>query len=288
MKHCLVPILFVAALFAPSLASMDVVSEIHITPDGLFVAKNLLVIQRNGTNVFSRATWGQSFIRVTVLLNASTTVSKSHGESATASDIKENDRFDVEGDLVSGADSFIVNAVRIRDSALEQAVKTISGTVQSLNASALSFVLANKQFANTTVTLSASTPIKKGMRAVEFSDIAVGDKVLSASGIYDYPTNTLAASSIEMYQNKSVFTPRNFEGTLKSISSTVLPATLIVTVNSIDYTIYINTSTVVLSKSKKPTSLTRFVVGDMVRFYGAIRQTNLTEIDADTLRDLNF
>lgn len=298
MKRYLAPALFAAAMLLPVAASADIVSEIHITSDGLFAAKNLLVIQKTGMNIFARATWGQPFIRVTILLGANTLISKSHGESATAADLKEGDRLDVEGTIASGADSLIISAVRIRDSALEQASKTIAGTVKSINASELSFILPNKQFGETRVSLSASVPIKKGVRTIQFSDIAVGDKVLSTSGTYDYSTNTLTASSIEVFQNKAVFTPRNFEGVLKSISlagqalagqaGTTLPITATVTVSGTDYTVYLDSRATVLSNNKKPASLTRFVVGDSVRLYGAVRQTNLTEIDADTIRDLNF
>ena len=43
-----------------------------------------------------------------------------------------------------------------------------------------------------------------------------------------------------------------------------------------------------MSKNKAETTLQRFTVGDKVRFYGAIRQTNLFEIDAEIIRNLNF
>ena len=112
--------------------------------------------------------------------------------------------------------------------------------------------------------------------------------MLSAPGTYDYPTNTLTASSVDVYQSKSIFTSRNFEGTLKSICGTALPAVLTVTVGGTDYTAYLPDKSAVLKSNKSATSLTRFVVGDTVRLYGKIRQANLTEIDADTVRDLNF
>ena len=85
-----------------------------------------------------------------------------------------------------------------------------------------------------------------------------------------------------------MFAPRNFEGTLKSISGTTLPATLVVTVSGTDYTVYLAKTTVVLKKNRSAATLGRFVVDDTVRFYGAIRQANFTEIDAEIVRDLNF
>ena len=119
-------------------------------------------------------------------------------------------------------------------------------------------------------------------------DITAGDKILSVAGLYDYPSNTLTASNVEVFQSKTIFKPRNFEGTLKSISGTTLPVSLVVTVGSTDYTIYLNEKASVLKNNKKPTTLTRFVVGDTVRAYGSIRETNLTEIDAEIVRDTNF
>lgn len=91
-----------------------------------------------------------------------------------------------------------------------------------------------------------------------------------------------------MYQDKSIFVERNFQGTLKSVSTVVLPATLVVTVGATDYTVYLADSSSVLRNNRKPTTLSRFVVGDTVRFYGAIRETNFEEIDAEVVRDLNF
>ena len=140
----------------------------------------------------------------------------------------------------------------------------------------------------TTVRVGASTPIKKGARSVLFTDIAVGDKVLSVSGTYDYETGVLTATALEIFQDKTIFTPRNFEGTLKSISGTTLPATLVVTVAGTDYTVYLAKGASVLKKNRSAATLGRFVVDDAVRFYGAIRQANFTEVDAEVVRDLNF
>ena len=214
---------------------------------------------------------------------------KAHGEIASVNDIREKDILDVEGTLYSGDGVLIINATRIRDNSLQVESKNISGTVISVNQEQTSLVLSNKIFgASTTVLLSPSAIIKKGARIIGFNDISSGDKILSAPGAYDYTSNTFTASSIEVFQEKNIFKERNFQGTLKSISGTSIPAVLTVAIGDTNYTVYLGVGAEVWNSRKKPSSLTRFVVGDTVRFYGAIRPTNLEEIDASILRDLNF
>ena len=266
-------------------------SELHIKPDGKFFATNVVVIQKAGTsNFFSRVTWGNNvYVRVTVLAQKDTAITKAHGEPATANDIKEKDILDVEGRLSSGEGVLIINASRIRDTSLQVESKTISGTVASVSPESSLLVLSNTNFGPaTTVTLATSTIIQKGVRVIDLRDIHQGDRVPSAVGNYDYSKNVFSASLIEVHQDKSIFVPRNFEGKLKSISATTLPATLEVAVGNADYTVYLAEGASVLNNRKKPASLTRFIVGDTVRFYGGIRQTNFSEIDAEIVRDLDF
>ena len=264
-------------------------SEIHIRPDGKFLATNVVVIQKAGTsNFFSRVTWGDAYVRVTVLAHKDTVITKAHGESATVSDIQEKVILDVEGRLSSGDGVLIINATRIRDTSLQVESKNISGTVASVDPGKSSLVISNRLLGETTVVLNSSTTIRKGERNIGLWDISAGDKILSAPGNYDYSKKIFAAAHLEVYQDKSIFRERNFQGTLKSISGTTLPAVLTIGVGDTNYTVYLSAGAEVLNSRRKPASLTRFVVGDEVRFYGAIRPTNLSEIDASTLRDLNF
>lgn len=265
-------------------------SDIHIKPDGTFSATNVVVFQKSGTsNFFSRVTWGDAYVRVTVLANKDTVITKAHGETMAANDIREKDVLDVEGRLSSGEGALVINATRIRDTSLQVESKNISGTVASVNAGNSSFILSNSTFgATTTVVLSPSAVIQKGVRTITLGDVVPGDTVLSASGSYDYTKNVFSTSLMEIYQDKTIFKPRNFEGTLKSISATALPATLVVTVGNADYTVYLAESASVLKNNRKPATLSRFVAGDTVRLYGSVRQANFKEIDAEIVRDLNF
>lgn len=283
-----VAVVALASLLLYGVAYADTASELNISRDGTFSAKNLTVMQKGGTNLFTRATWGTAFIRITVLAATSTDIKKNHGEKITIADVKEGELLDVDGRISAASESIIVSATRIRNVSQERESKTVSGIVRNVNRTELSFVLPNRKFGPTKVILSASTPIKKGARQIQFDDVFEGDTVLSTSGIYDYTGNTLSASSMEVYQDRNIFEPRNFEGILKSMSGTILPATLVVAAHGKDYTVYLSARSSVLKNNKAPASLVRFVAGDTVRFYGGIRETNLGEVDAEIVRDMNF
>lgn len=282
------PLMVVTLFVVPGAAMADVVSELNINPTGLFSAKNLVVMQKAGTNIFARATWGQAFVRTTLLLNASTTITKKHGESAVAADIREGDRIDVEGALSSGAEGLIITVRTLRDHALLRDGKTLSGTIASVAGGNDTFILNNKTFGTTTISVPSSVSIVQGARTITTADLRTGQKVLIASGTYDYAANTLTVNVLEIYQDPSVFKGRNFEGTLERIDATTLPTILTVRVGGSLYTVYLSGSTSVLSKSKVPAKLSRFMVGDTVRLFGTVRKTNLAEIDAEVIRDLQF
>jgi len=263
-------------------------SEISIKPDGTFFATNVVVMQKSekaGANLFSRVTWGSVFLRITVLAS-SAKITKNNGGSATVEDIQIGDILDVEGTLAPGADTLLINATSIRDLSLNIESKNISGIIKTLNATLNTLTLMDKKLG--AITVVAPYNIQKGARTISAGELVVGDKVLSASGSFDYSTKTFTAENMEVYQDKSIFKAQNFQGTLKSLSGTALPTTAVITVGKTDYTIYLAASAKMMSKNKAATTLQRFTVGDKVRFYGAIRQTNLFEIDAEIIRNLNF
>ena len=263
-------------------------SEISIKPDGTFFATNVVVMQKSekaGANLFSRVTWGSVFLRITVLAS-SAKITKNNGGSATVEDIQIGDILDVEGTLAPGADTLLINATSIRDLSLNIESKNISGIIKTLNATLNTLTLMDKKLG--AITVVAPYNIQKGARTISAGELVVGDKVLSASGSFDYSTKTFTAENMEVYQDKSIFKAQNFQGTLKSLSGTALPTSAVITVGKTDYTIYLAASAKMMSKNKAATTLQRFTVGDKVRFYGAIRQTNLFEIDAEIIRNLNF
>ncbi|HEX8994155.1 MAG TPA: hypothetical protein VF803_02785 [Candidatus Paceibacterota bacterium] len=276
------------AMTLPLCAMADTVSDLHIGQDGTVTGTGITVMQKSGTsNFFTRAVWGNAFVRITVLAHDDTAIVREHGESATSDTIQAGDIIDFDG-VLAGGDALTVNAKHIRDHTLTQATKTLSGTIQSVNATGLSFVLSNKTYGKTTIFVPITLMIQKGARTISFADLVVGDKVLSVSGVYDYAGNGLNATAINVYQNPSLFVRQNFQGTLRGVSGSVLPATLTLSVGNTNYTVSLATTTSLLSNSRASTQLARFQVGDTVRIFGAIRPTDLSTIDATIARDISF
>jgi hypothetical protein len=279
----------IAGVLSSAAVAYAAPTELHIRPDGTMFATNVIVKQKSGGNYFSRMAWGENaYARLVIVTNDATVVLKAYGEKAGRFDLQEGDTLDVEGKLAGIDGSISIQATKIIDHSLLRESKTLSGTAQSPNLSQGSFILSNKMFGNTTVLTTGTTTVQKGARVISVHDIVAGDKILAASGVYNYTNNTLAASSIEVHQDKSMFTPRNFQGTLKSIAGTALPTSMVITVGTADYTVYLPTNTIVLNNLKAAASISRFVAGDAIRFYGAIRQTNFTEVDAEVVRDTSF
>lgn len=263
--------------------------ELHINSNGAFSAKNITVYQRSGTTLFCRGTWGNAFVRLTVLTTPDTIpalIMRNHGGTTTVDEIQQGDLVSVEGSLVPAADSLQINAKKIVDFSLDKEPKTVSGTLGKSALGALT--LATKPLGVMTLTFSTDTAITKGIRTIGTSELSAGDKILSAFGTYDYANSTFAVLRMEVYQNRAIFSPRTFEGTLRAITGTTLPTSVVVDTAGASYTVYLAAGAQVLSTGKASASLSRFAAGDKVRIFGAIRQDNLSNVDATVIRDLNF
>lgn len=289
MKSIIFAMLSAAVLFAAPVAfAASDSSDLKITKDGKIIATNLSVIQKSDSTLFVRALWEGAFLRIVVTTSSSTDIRKNHGEKATVADIESGHTIDAEGALSSGGDGITFSASKIRDTALLRESKTFSGLIKSVDAQSQSFVLPDKSLGDVTVVVSSTVVMTQGKRQATFADVKKGLRVLSVVGSYDYATKILTPTSIELFQDKSVFAAKNFQGALKSVSGTALPAQITVSVDDKEYTVYLSEKTAVLSKNKAATTLNRFAVGDIVRIFGKIRETNLLEIDAEVARDLNF
>ncbi|MSR70538.1 hypothetical protein EXS62_00655 [Candidatus Kaiserbacteria bacterium] len=296
MKYFAFTIATLLCFAAPALAAAP--SELRITADGTFSASNVVVMQKAGSNLFSRVTWGSIYLRLVVVPSSggvSAVVTKNNGGAASIEEIKEGDILSVKGTLAPGGDSLVINAREIRDLSLNREPKNLVGTVKSVDYAG-SFVLTNKTFGATKVVIDGNTLITKGVRTISLGEVSVGDKILAVSGTYDFDNKVLNATSTVVYQDPAVFKTKNFEGKLKSLSGTALPTTLVVTVakNSStgiaagDYTVYLPATATVKSKNKTATTLQRYTIGDSVRLSGTIRPSNLLEIDSTSLLNLSF
>lgn len=282
-------IIIVALALAALPAAAATLPELHIMTDGSFVAKNVSVYQKSGTTLFCRATWGNAFVRFTVFTSpnlVSAQVLRNHGGTTTVDEIEQGDFISIEGSLVPAADSLQINAKKIVDFNLNKEPKTVSGTIGKTTLGALTLV--TKTLGTVALSFSTDTAITKGIRTLDPSQLVVRDKVLSASGIYNYASSTFAVSKMDVFQDKSVFKARTFEGTIRTISGAALPASLVVDTPNASYTVYLAAGAQVLNTARAAVNLSRFAVGDKVRFFGSIRQDNLANVDATIIRDLNF
>lgn len=263
--------------------------EVHIKTDGTMTVRSAKVDQVLNTTLFLTTKWGAMALRWTMKTDGATKVVKRYGGNARVADIKLGDYLDVEGDFFVGSDFFGLTAQSIKDWSLQEEAGTFSGRIVEYNAN--NFVLRTPM-QNITVQTATSTSIKKGGVAISWSRLKNGDTVVLADGVYDYAKNTLTASQIVVFQPTAIFAARNYEGVLKRIDAPRLPTTLIVVVGT-DYTVQLSQKTEVLKKNRAPGELSRFVVGDIVRFYGPLRQEeNILRdelvVDAEVVRNLNL
>lgn len=268
--------------------------ELHIQADGVITLKSGRVDQIAGSTFYLGLKWGSLPMRFTMKTGSLTAVTKRYGGSTTVSQIKVGDYLDIEGEFFVGSDFFGMDAIRVKDWSLQEESGTFSGVITEVNSDER-FVLRTLQNQTISVRLSTSSAvsIKKGAVTIPFGRLRKGDAIPLVSGVYDYVANLLTADKVVVYQNKVDFTARNFEGTLKQIISAQIPATLIVAVNGVEYTVKLSAKTAVLKKNRSAAELSRFVVGDTVRFYGAIREEEKTlndvlVVDADIVRNLNL
>lgn len=292
-KKMALPIVSLALFIAtPFFALADAKSEIRIDTSGNIVAKNIKVtmIAQPGISKFfyTRALWENVFIRMTVLTDDKTVITKNHGEKAGVFDIKEGDILNIEGHFPMSADTLNIMATNITDLSLEKEEKEISGVVTAISTTSPGFIIKTQRGNIIRVNVGNNTSIVKGARMINQAEVHVGDAVLSIKGTFDYQTYIIEATNIEIHQDMSIFKPKNYSGTLKFISATALPSVFTVTVDGKDYAVYLPGKTIIMNKTRKTIDLTRFVLGDSIRFYGTLRQTDLSAIDVEVVRNMNF
>ena len=285
---------FISALFLTLFLSTVSVyaatngGDIRITPEGKVSIKKAKVFQVAGRNFYTRVYWDNVFLRVTVVTNEKTKITKNYGEGATVEDIKEGHLLDIEGAFPSSSDSFIITADSIKDISLEKEKLTTSGTVLSVKGEADEFIMKTGKGNTITVTTSGAS-IKRGIISINGGELKAGERVTNAEGVYDYANDILAAANVQIYQDKSAFVPHNFKGKIKGISGSAFPATIVVGLTKKDYTVIIRDKTKLLNTRGGSIGLSRFLVGDTVRFYGAVRQDDLSIVDSvEIFRNLSL
>lgn len=286
----LVGVFISAFIFVFPLSALSAVntSELHILPDGSLSAKSVVVFQKSGSNLFCRVAWGETFIRMTVLVHTDTEITKKFGGKSTVDEIKEGDTLEISGLLSDGTGNMVVKAKKIKNVALTEEAKVISGPITRVSLASSSLAVNAKGIGLVQVILSQGGVIQKGARTISLTDVAAGDTLIGASGVYNFSTQTLTTSLLEIFQDKKMFAPKTFAGTISSIAGATLPTSISLTSGGKTYTVTVSQSTKLMSKSRATTSLSRMVVGDSVLVYGSIRENNFSEINAISVRDLAF
>ncbi|HEY9584369.1 MAG TPA: hypothetical protein VJI33_02210 [Candidatus Paceibacterota bacterium] len=263
-------------------------ASITVAEDGVVKIKNAVVFQIAGSTFFARTYWGDSYIRWTMRTNNKTKIAKRFDGVANYSDLKVGHILNIDGELLSGADTLNIEASFIRDLSLENENASFKGKILKTDLGLANFTLQTDDGKILTVNTNGTTAIKKGLLSIQINNISTGDRILSVEGNYNQIKGVIVASSIEVYQDQSVFAPRNFQGTIKSLSGSVLPATFILVMKDREYNVVLAQNSPIMKANRSAADLKRFVDGDTIRVYGKIRDTDLNTIDAEVIRNMNL
>ena len=285
ISNAVILVLFV--FFPLATASAFSGSEVHITKNGVTSVSAAKVMQIAGSTFFARLYWGSAFLRFTISTGNNTKFFRATNEPTILSEIKEGDLLDVSGELQSGGDTIVLVASVVKNSSVNKKQIVFSGYVINLDLIKRTFSMEMPSGAITVLT-GTTTQFLKGSRTLDLEHVVVGDKIQKVSGDYDLNTKTLIAQSVTTYVDMNYYKPQNFEGVLKSVSGTTPPASIVVTIGKIDYTVNLTLKTSIISKNRSSTVLNRFVVGDRVRIYGVIREVDSPIIDAEIIRNMNL
>lgn len=120
------------------------------------------------------------------------------------------------------------------------------------------------------------------------ADIAVGHIISFDGTIVSGTGLTVQAKTIKDWSTQKPEPVRStVQGTLKSIASSTVPTTFVLTVGSTDFTVNVSATTSILNNAWLATSLSNFQVGHTVRVYGAINTASST-INATVVRNTSI
>lgn len=264
----------------------DSLQDFHIDKDGNIRVNQAKIIQVAGTTFYVRYYVGAAFIKILVKTDTKTKTFRRFGDEISIDQIVTGDIINIEGQIENGADNLSVVATKLTNFSNQKEIGNFKGTIAGMGSTTGSFILNTKN-GNVTITTGTSTQIKKGSRIIGSDLVKNGDTVTDVVGIYDHKTKTIDANVVVVYINKKIFAERNFEGLLKSISAEN-PPTLIVNLEGKDYSVILTSKTTILNKNKRNTSLKRYLEGDTVRVYGAIREAEEPIIDAQIVRNTSL
>ncbi len=282
----LVKVLLLMIFVIPSFAFAG--SEVHITSDGKASVSQIKVMQIFSNTLATRMYWGSAFLRLTVKTSNNTKFYRGTGEVTGFSEIVEGNVLDVVGELESGSDSLTMVASSVKNLSVQKQQTVLSGKVTSVDLGIKRLVVDSPAFGIVTINTSTTTVFKKGTRTLDLDHVKVGDTITKVSGEFDYKTKVLTATTVNTYLDMNIFKSKNFDGSIVEVGFTTLPTTMKIKIANTTYEVNLNAKVIVLSKNKKLVGLNRFVVGDLVRLYGFIREVDDPVIDAQIIRNLSL
>lgn len=265
----------------------DSEQNLHIDKDGNVSMRQVKIYQIAGTTFYARYYIGLAFIRMIIKTDADTKIRRRFGDEISLKEVAPGDIVNVLGKIETGADSLSVVANDITNFSNQKKITSFTGAITEIGTSSASFILKTKGQDVITLTTGTSTQIRKGNRIIPVKLVHVGDTVIDASGTYDQATKNLDAKVVVIFTDMKVFEKRNFQGILKAMTEGN-PPTLLINTEGKDYAVILSNNTLILNKKRQAVSIRRFLPGDTVRLYGAIREAEEAIIDAQIVRDIDL
>jgi uncharacterized membrane protein len=283
MKIILATVIFLLPIQALALSS-----EVHIYKDGKVSMKGVKVMQLAGPTFFTRLYWGDAFVRLTVKTNSGTVFYRATGEKTTLSEVAVEDILDLEGELEPGGSALVIIPKTVKNTSVVKEQSVLSGKVTSIDINKNSFTLESKSRGEVSVNLLDNSHFIKGNRNIDLNRLKIGDDITKVDGDYDYSNKSIKAQRVVAYVDLKTFEPKVHIGNLTAIGGTNLPTELSVNISGSNYKVNLRKDASMLNKAWGRTSLSRFVVGDTIRIWGAIREVDELIIDAEVVRNLNI
>jgi len=265
----------------------DATQDFHIDRDGNIKVQQAKIMQVSGTSFYARYYVGMAFIRILIKTDKTTEVRRRFGDRILISQIETGDIINLEGKIENGADSLSVVASKLVNFSNQKEISSFKGTIISKGTKDGSFTLLTNDRGTIQINTGTTTQIRKGSRIITPDLIRNGDMVTDTVGTFDHASKNLDTNVVVIYADMGIYQPRNFEGTLKTITSGN-PTTLVLNTEGKDYTITISDKTEILNKARKSVSIKRYLEGDTVRVYGAIREAEEPIIDIELVRNISL
>ncbi|MES3005389.1 MAG: DUF5666 domain-containing protein [Patescibacteria group bacterium] len=280
-----------AAAAAANNASPGSVVEVSILNSGkvdISGAKVTSISSTGSSTLTVFVGWGNAGQTYTVDIS-SASITRRYSYPASASEISVGDFVSFVGNVDKSVSGLLIKATSLQDYSIQKYTSTNEGTVTAKGTNTLTVSLKGNNSDSVTVAIVASTTIMKNGSSATLADISVGTYIV-VDGTYNNITRTINATSIRVTNNPAYLVSRNYQGTLKSITVATGygQSSMVVTINGVDYTVYIAYGSSVYNKDFVPTSLSNFKVGDTVRFYGALRPYTVGVADATVVRDISI